>query len=114
MLELPESYTISNQIQNALTGKVISYIEILHTPHRFAFLKGDVDKYADYLEGQKIIGATWHGGMVEIVTEDSMIAFADGAYPKYYENNIICRICQCKIRAPSECEIYCKKACCNR
>lgn len=86
MLELPESYTIAKQIQENLTGKIISYIEILHTPHRFAFFQGDVDKYADYLEGQKIVGATYHGGMIEINTEDSMIAFADGAYPKYYEN----------------------------
>ena len=85
MLELPESYTIARQIQENLTGKIISYIEILHTPHRFAFFQGDVDKYADYLEGQKIVGATYHGGMIEIDTEDCMIAFADGAYPKYYE-----------------------------
>ena len=39
MLELPESYTISKQIQKNLTGKIISYIELLHTPHKFAFLK---------------------------------------------------------------------------
>ncbi len=37
MLELPESYTISGQIKKSLTGKKISYIEVLHTPHRLAF-----------------------------------------------------------------------------
>ena len=31
------------------------------------------------------MGATYHGGMVELETEDGMIAFADGAYPKYFE-----------------------------
>lgn len=86
MLELPESYTISKQIHESLSGKIISYIEVLHTPHKFAFFKGDKDKYADYLEGQKIVGATYHGGMIEMQTENSAIVFADGAYPKYYED----------------------------
>ena len=86
MLELPESYTISKQIKESLSGKIISYIELLHTPHKFAFFNGDMDKYDDYLEGQKIVGATYHGGMIEMQTEDSAIVFADGAYPKYYEN----------------------------
>lgn len=45
-----------------------------------------MDKYADYLAGQKIVGATYHGGMIEVQTEDSGIVFADGAYPKYYED----------------------------
>lgn len=29
MLELPESYTISKQIEQALSGKIISYIELI-------------------------------------------------------------------------------------
>lgn len=86
MLELPESYTISKQIEQTLVGKIISYIELLHTPHKFAFFHGEQDKFHDCLEGQKIVGATYHGGMVEINTEDSMIVFADGACPKYYED----------------------------
>lgn len=86
MLELPESYTISKQIHEALSSKIISYIEVLHTPHKFAFFSGDKEKYTDYLEGQRIVGATYHGGMIEVQTEDSAIVFADGAYPKYYED----------------------------
>lgn len=86
MLELPESYTISKQIEQALSGKIISSIEIMHTPHKFAFFHGEKEKFSDWLEGQRIVGATYHGGMVEVDTEDSMIVFADGAYPKYYED----------------------------
>lgn len=86
MLELPESYTLSKQIQQSLTGKIISYIEVLHTPHKFAFFHGEMDRYAEFLEGQTIVDATYHGGMVEVNTEDSMMVFADGAYPKYYED----------------------------
>ena len=86
MLELPESYTISNQIARSLTGKTISYIEILHTPHSFAFFHGDSKGFGDLLEGQTVMNATYHGGMIEMDTENCMAAFADGAYPKYYED----------------------------
>ena len=86
MLELPESYTISKQIEQALSGRIISYIELMHTPHKFAFFHGEKDKFSDWLEGQRIVGAAYHGGMVEVDTEDYMIVFADGAYPKYYED----------------------------
>ncbi|MBD5556928.1 MAG: endonuclease VIII [Roseburia sp.] len=86
MLELPESYTISSQIEKSLTGKIISYIEVLHTPHSFAFFHGDIKSYGDLLEGQTVMNATYHGGMIEMDTEDCMVVFADGAYPKYYED----------------------------
>lgn len=66
MLELPESYTISSQIEKNLTGKTISYIEVLHTPHRFAFFHGDIKNYGDLLEGQTVMNATYHGGMIEM------------------------------------------------
>lgn len=86
MLELPESYTMSKQIKKSLTGKIISGIEVLHTPHRFAFFHGDRESYGDLLEGQTVRKAAYHGGMVEMDTEDCMITFADGAYPRYYDD----------------------------
>lgn len=86
MLELPESYTMSKQIEKSLTGKIISGIEVLHTPHRFAFFHGDRESYGDLLEGQTVRNAAYHGGMVEMDTEDCMITFADGAYPRYYDD----------------------------
>lgn len=86
MIELPESRTMAKQINEQLTGKIISSIEVLYTPHRFAFFKGDMDQYESLLEGQKVAGASSYGGTVQIDCEDSMIAFADGAYPKFYAN----------------------------
>lgn len=86
MLELPESTAIARQINDHLTGKIISGIKILQTPHRFAFFYGEQDKFAEYLEGQTITGAVAQGGMVQIDTQDSMIALNDGAYPRYYDD----------------------------
>lgn len=50
MMELPESFTLARQVNEFLKGKVISEMESLRTPHRFAFLEGDVDSYKDMLE----------------------------------------------------------------
>ena len=86
MLELPESYTISRQIEKNLTGKIVSDIEVLHIPHSFAFFHGDIENYKDLLKGQTVMKATYHGGMIEMDTEDCMVVFADGAYPRYYED----------------------------
>ena len=86
MMELPESYMLSRQITKELVGKIISEVIILQTPHKFCFFKSDVDTYADQLEGQTIVGATFKGGMLEIDTEDTMIVFSDGVTPRYYED----------------------------
>ncbi|MBP3610304.1 MAG: endonuclease VIII [Lachnospiraceae bacterium] len=86
MLELPESYTIANQINEHLKGKIISYIELLHTPHRFAWVKCGQDGFEELLEGQTIEAARHQGGILEIDTEDSMLLLSDGSYPKYYED----------------------------
>lgn len=86
MLELPESYTLSKQINEHLKGKIISEVQVLHTPHRFAFFHGDTKAYGEMLEGQTIVEAKPVGGMLEIDTEDCMIVFADGLTPRYYED----------------------------
>ena len=86
MLELPESYTIAKQVKEYLQGKIISCVEVLHAPHKFAWINSEQGSVEEHLEGQTIEGATFHGGMLEITTEDSMLLLSDGAYPKYYEN----------------------------
>ena len=44
---LTDKLTISGQIRKNLAGKIISYIEVLHTPHRFAFFHGDIKNYGN-------------------------------------------------------------------
>lgn len=85
MLELPECQTIAKQITQTLKGKIISEVKVLHTSHKFAFFQGEIKQYSDMLEGQTILEAVSYGGIIEINTEEYMIAFHDGAYPRYYE-----------------------------
>ena len=82
MLELPECQTIAKQITQTLKGKIISEVKVLHTSHKFAFFQGEIKQYSDMLEGQTILEAVSYGGIIEINTEEYMIAFHDGAYPR--------------------------------
>ena len=85
MLELPESYTIAKQVNEHLKGKIISYVELLHTPHKFAWVTCENGSVEEQLEGQTIEGARFQGGILAIDTEESMLLLSDGAFPKYYE-----------------------------
>ncbi|MDO5520962.1 MAG: DNA-formamidopyrimidine glycosylase family protein [bacterium] len=86
MIELPESNVIAAQITEYLKGKVIDEIEVGHSPHKFAFYKGEPEEYEDLLEGKTIKRAIHRGGLIEIQTEDSMMFLGDGAYPRYYKD----------------------------
>lgn len=85
MLELPESYTISKQITKVLKGKKIKSYELLHSPHRFAFFKGNEADYDELLIGKTVEAGTYKGGILELDTEDSLVFFSDGATPHYWE-----------------------------
>lgn len=84
MLELPESFSIAGQVGEFLKGKVIAAVEIEQSPHKFAFFTDDKDKYADMLAGETIRGGASHGGYAEIVTDQYVVNFSDGAYPRYF------------------------------
>ncbi|MDO5294218.1 MAG: endonuclease VIII [bacterium] len=86
MLELPESNVIAAQITDILKGQTIDEIEVGHSPHKFAFYKGEPEAYADLLIGKTIKRAIPRGGLIEIQTEDSMMFLGDGAYPRYYKD----------------------------
>lgn len=40
-MELPESYMLSKQISKDISGKIIREVQVLKTPHKFAFFKND-------------------------------------------------------------------------
>lgn len=86
MLEIPESKTIVEQINETLQGKVIAYAEANHSPHGFAWYFGDPAGYDELLSGKRIGLSHARGGMVEIEAEDCRIVFGDGVAPRYYED----------------------------
>jgi formamidopyrimidine-DNA glycosylase len=54
MIELPESYVLSDQINESLKGKVVKNININTHPHSYAWYSGDTKYYQDRLVGKTI------------------------------------------------------------
>jgi len=81
MIELPETYVLSEQISQTLTGKTIVNAAANAHPHAFAWYTGDADTYHDRLAGRKISGATpgtgyTCGGNTEILCEDMLLVIS--------------------------------------
>lgn len=80
MLELPESTTLARQMREHLSGATIVSAEAGHTPHGFAFYRGDPSDYRDLLEGTQIQGAAAYGSMTEMeLSQGVRLLFNDGA-----------------------------------
>ncbi len=78
MVELPEAYALSKQVQETLTGKTIARATANASPHGFAMYTGDPALYDGLLAGRTITG-TGHnsgytcGGNIEIFCGDYML-----------------------------------------
>mgnify|MGYP001214499913 CR=1 FL=1 len=78
MLELPESLTIAQQINQTLTGKTITSVVAAASPHKFAWYYGDPADYADRLIGSEFLSARGLGMFVEISLSKATLLFSDG------------------------------------
>ncbi len=86
MLELPESTTLARQLNEAVKGKVIKYVEANKSPHKFAWYSTDPERYDELLAGKTIGTSCARGGMVETQAQDMRILIGDGVTPRYYED----------------------------
>lgn len=84
MLEIPESHTISRQLEEKIKGKMITQVIANHSPHGFAFFHGDPEEYPDLLTNKKVDGVYPLAGQVEISIEDMSLVFGDGVNVRYY------------------------------
>lgn len=84
MLEIPESHTIAEQLNQTIHCKTIQNVYANTSPHGFAFYFGDPALYHDLLNG-KVIGMTKAlAGQIEITVEDTKILFGDGVCVRYF------------------------------
>lgn len=86
MLEIPESYTLAKQLNQLVSGKIISYVKANQSPHSFAWYFGNPDGYDELLSGKTIGTSYARAGMVEIEVEECRIVLGDGATPRFYED----------------------------
>ncbi len=83
MLEIPESYIITEQLNEVIKGKVIVNVIANSSPHGFAFYHGDPEKYPDLLKGKIINYTTALAGQIEVTAEDTKLLFGDGVNIRY-------------------------------
>ncbi len=86
MLEIPESYTIAEQLNQTIQGKIISYVKANHSPHSFAWYFGNPADYDELLSGKTVGKSYARAGMLEIEAEECRIVLCDGAAPRYYDD----------------------------
>lgn len=87
MIELPESNTISRQIEDTLKGKKIKDAVTAQSPHGFAWYSATPEEYREILIGKTIEGAHAVAGYVEIDLSDGWrLDFNDGINARYVED----------------------------
>jgi formamidopyrimidine-DNA glycosylase len=78
MIEIPESITLTRQLNDTVKGRTICNVYANSSPHRFAWYYGDPDRYHDLLSGKVIDEAQSHGSMVEIWAENARVLLGEG------------------------------------
>ena len=86
MIELPETYVLSEQINKTLVGKTIKSATANAHPHGFSWYTDEPAEYSQKLAGRMITGSAAYGGRPEIWAEDMRISFCDGVRTRYLES----------------------------
>ena len=81
MIELPETYVLSEQINQTIVGKTIMNVTANTHPHAFAWYTGDPVEYHDKLTGKKVTSSNpgtgyTCGGNTEILCEDMLLVMS--------------------------------------
>ena len=89
MIEIPETYVLSKQIEETLVGKTIKAATANAHPHSFAWFSGDPAAYNAMLESKKVTGTNpgtgyTCGGNTEILCDDMLLVISTPI--KYHES----------------------------
>lgn len=84
MLEIPESNTMAEQLNQTVKGKAIMNVTANHSPHKFTWYFGDPAAYHELLSGNQIDGAAAVAGNVEVRAGEKRILFQDGVNLRYF------------------------------
>jgi formamidopyrimidine-DNA glycosylase len=85
MLEIPESRSLANQVNESLTGKKINNVVPASSKHKLAFYSGDPAGYPELLKGRRIISAHGHGMFVDVHMDgDIKLTICDGTNMRLY------------------------------
>ena len=88
MIEIPEGIAFSKQLNETVQGKRIARVEVLRSPHKFAWFQGDPLAYPDMLTGQSVGPARGFGSTLEFEAGDVRLAVSEGATWKYHVDKV--------------------------
>ena len=84
MIEATEALILSEQLNQTIKGKRISFVSAGYTPHKFVWYYGDPAGYSEKLLHKTVGEAHAYGGLVEVEIEDVRLLFGDGMNICYY------------------------------
>ncbi|BBB49376.1 endonuclease VIII [Pelolinea submarina] len=84
MIEIPEALALADQMNRTVQGKRIARVEVLRSPHKFAWFQGDPLAYPDLLTGQTVGPARGFGSTLEFAAGSARLAVSEGATWKYH------------------------------
>jgi len=84
MYELPEAAVVSNQINTSLRDKVVTGVEVNHSPHKFAFFNKPLEEYEKSLMNKKVMGGDAYSSRIVVRFEDIDFLVWDGARLTYH------------------------------
>lgn len=85
MIEIPESNTLAQQINDFVCGKAVQSVQMNHTPHKFTWYFGDPLEYHNLLAGKRLEHAQAQGGNVELQAGEMRALFQDGVNLRYWK-----------------------------
>jgi formamidopyrimidine-DNA glycosylase len=77
MIEMPEAHTIATQMENELTGKVISGFNQGSMTHKFLWLNRPIEEMELVLPGAVVTGASSYGRSIYLHLGDRMLWWGD-------------------------------------
>ncbi len=86
MLEIPEAYSLTKQLQKTVQGKEITQVIAAQSPHGFAFYNGEPSDYPRLLSGNTIEAVEAIGGMIKVYLGDMRLLFHDGTNIRYLDS----------------------------
>lgn len=84
MLEIPESHTLVDQLNQAVQGKTIDTARAGESPHAFTWFTGDPAGYGELLQGRTAGTARAYGGLVALPLGEIELLFGDGVNLRYW------------------------------
>lgn len=84
MIEIPEAYVISNQINEKLIGKKIKNVVVENNPHKMAWYFKDPNKYPEKLLNNTIKKSENYNGVIEIQLNEYKLGFNEGIKLRYF------------------------------